>query len=383
MDTKIDKLKISITHGIFLADIHFGVRQNSEEWIINHSEYFHNFFIPKLKEYINSLPENSKPGIFILGDINDNRKAIDINVSNSSIDIIDEIRKICPIFLLTGNHDLSKRTNYGNNSLRPFSFQDNVTLISVPTEIELSLGKGKKKKHIIAIPYMGSFNEETKYLLMYKDTADYALMHTEISKMKMDNGMSITSGVNPDAFNGMIFAGHIHKRQETKKVIYVGSPFQMSRGDIGNQKGIYTVDFNTAEINFIPNDYSPIFQNIQMEDFLKMDINERAKLLNNNYNFILIDETKLNSYKRKVDIYNLKEGTTARCIRPVIIRNHKEVLSSMDISTGNKERTIEELIIEAINNLEIDDNIKEKVHTLNKEYFKAGLAKQMENGGGI
>ena len=112
---------------------------------------------------------------------------------------------------------------------------------------------------------MGSFNEETKYLLMYKDTADYAFMHTEISKMKMDNGMSITSGVNPDAFNGMIFAGHIHKRQETKKVIYVGSPFQMSRGDIGNQKGIYTVDFNTAEINFIPNDYSPIFQNIQID----------------------------------------------------------------------------------------------------------------------
>ena len=88
---------------------------------------------------------------------------------------------------------------------------------------------------------MGSFNEETKYLLMYKDTADYAFMHTEISKMKMDNGMSITSGVNPDAFNGMIFAGHIHKRQETKKVIYVGSPFQMSRSDIGNQKGIYNI----------------------------------------------------------------------------------------------------------------------------------------------
>lgn len=372
----VDKIKLNnITHCIFLADIHFGMRQNSEEWMNNHISYFHDFFIPKIKNLIDTN-QDAKYGIFILGDINDNRKAIDINISNTSIDIIAELQDICPIYMITGNHDLSKKTNYGNNSLRHFSFLNNVSVISVPTEIEITMGKGIKKKKIIAIPFMGSFNEETKYLLEYKEKADYAFMHTELQKMRMDNGMSITAGVNTDAFAGKIYAGHIHKRQESKKCIYVGSPFQMNRGDIGNQKGIYVLDIKTGEHQFIPNNVSPIFQSIDIEDFLKMDLNKRQDVLNNNYNYITIPEDKLNTLRRKIDIYNLKEGTTARLVKPIILRANKDITSALDISTGSREKTIEDLLRESIDNLEIDDDIKDKVRALNKEYFTAAISIQ-------
>jgi DNA repair exonuclease SbcCD nuclease subunit len=200
--------------------------------------------------------------VFVLGDIYDNRKAIDIGVSNIAIDIFDEIRQICPLYLMTGNHDLSKKTNNGNNSLRAFAFRDNVELISKPTDLLIYEGKSDSTNplaKVIAIPYLGDSSEELKVLADHNKGWDYAFMHTEITNMQMDNGMSIISGVNPDAFEGQIIAGHIHKRQETKKVVYVGNPFQMSRGDVSNDKGLYLLDLKKKKMTFIQNDYSPKF----------------------------------------------------------------------------------------------------------------------------
>lgn len=371
---EINELTINTTHCVFLADIHLGVRQNSEEWQQNHYDYFHNFFCPFLRNTKQSLKATESLIVFILGDINDNRKAIDINVHNLAINIIAEISEICDVYLMTGNHDLSKKTNKGNNSIRALSYMTGVHVITQPTYItvqkELTTGI-KELCHIIAVPYLGDFNEETKYLVHYKDNADYAFLHTEITKMQMDNGMSITNGINPDAFNGKIISGHIHKRQETKKVIYVGSPFQMSRGDINNEKGIYVLNFKNKKLTYTPNNYSPLFQNIYMDDFLKLTMDERKSLLDNNYNFILIDESKLASYKKVIDIYDMKAGTNARTVRPVINRIHPDVLSNIDISVGEREKTIDELIVNSINALEVSDDEKNALLKLNNEYFKA------------
>lgn len=308
----------------------------------------------------------------ILGDIFDNRKAIDIAVSNLAIDILEEIRQICELVLMTGNHDLSKKTNNGYNSLRMFSLREDVAIINTPTEIIF----GHKTtdeiyKSGIAIPYMGDINEELKILTQYNKQMDYAFMHTEISAMQMDNGMSIVSGVNPDAFSGHIWAGHIHKRQESKKVTYVGNPFQMSRGDVNNDKGFYCINLKTGESTFYLNDYSPKFQNINIDYYVTLDINQRKALMDNNYNFIIIDEKKLNEYKKRLDIYNLKEGTTARMARPIINRSHKILESELDISAGKQESTIDELIVDTINNLEgVSDIDKKKLLDINWKYFK-------------
>lgn len=317
-----------------------------------------------------SLPKTAKLVVFILGDLNDNRKATDIAVSNIEIDIIGEISQICPVYIMTGNHDLSKKTNNGYNSLKAFAFRDNITLISEPTDIMFIISE-KTKKSGVMIPYLGDFNEELKVLADHSKDTDYAFMHTEISAMQMDNGMSIVSGVNPDAFSGRIFAGHIHKRQETKKVVYVGSPFQMTRGDIGNDKGLYVLNIRTGKTEFLLNNYSPKFLNIKIEDYVKMDLDSRKQLMDNNYCYIIIDENRLNEFKKKVDIYNLKEGTTARTARPIIFRRHQLPESELDISTGHKESTIEELIIESINSIEnVSDEDRKKILEKNWEYFK-------------
>jgi hypothetical protein len=97
--------------------------------------------------------------------------------------------------------------------------------------------------------------------------------------------------------------------------------------------------------------------------------------MNNNYNFIIIDDTRLNEFKKRIDIYNLKEGTTARSARPIINRSHQLLESELDISVGHQESTIDELIIESIKQLDnISDEDKQKLLSLNQEYFREATA---------
>ena len=77
----IPQLDICATKCIFISDIHFGVRQNSEEWQENQKDYFYNWFIPIITEYKKSLSKDDKAIVFVLGDVYDDRKSIDINIT--------------------------------------------------------------------------------------------------------------------------------------------------------------------------------------------------------------------------------------------------------------------------------------------------------------
>ena len=365
----IKSLSIKTTYAIFISDIHFGVRQNSEEWQENQKSYFYDWFLPMIKAFVQSLKENEKAVLIGLGDVFDDRKSIDINVNNLAIDIFEDIAEVLPVYIINGNHDLSKKTNKGNTSLRSIDLIPNVTVIQEPTLIKVTNPVDKAVTSVIAIPYLGDTSEETKYLANYSDKATIALMHTEIAKMKMDNGMTITSGANPESFKGLIIAGHIHRRQENGKVMYVGSPYHTSRGDIGNEKGIYIMDVEKKEFKFKLNDFSPIFHTIHIDDLLKLGVNERRKFLDNNYNYIIVEESEVHKYKKKIDIYNIKEGTTARMARPIFNRTKLE--AGVEEGKDYKEQTLKELIDDSINQLELDDKAKERLRNLSQQYLKA------------
>lgn len=370
----IPTLDICATKCIFISDIHFGVRQNSEEWQENQKDYFYNWFIPIITEYKKSLSKDDKAIVFVLGDVYDDRKSIDINVSNMSIDIFQDIAKILPVYIINGNHDLSKKTNKGNTSLRTMDLIKGVTVIQDPTFINIISPIDKKSiiQNIIAIPFLGDTTKESKYLANYTNKAGIALMHTEIAKMKMDNGMSIVNGANPDAFNGLIISGHIHHRQENGRVLYIGCPYQMTRGDIGNMKGLYIFDLKDLSYKFKENDYSPIFHKITIEDLLLLNAQNRADFLNNNYNFVLINEENIAKFKKKVDIYNLQQGSTAKCVRLLVIRKNTNILDGDE--KEYKEMSLSELINISIDNIEnITEERKHTLKGISDVYLKEAL----------
>ena len=360
-----ETIKINSGNVILISDIHFGVSSSSEEWQENINDYFQNWFIPYVKNELKKTPDAV---ICCLGDVYHDRKSIDIDVNNLCIDIFEQLAQIIPVYIINGNHDLSKKTNKGNSSLRSLGNIDNVTVIKEPTMLQFVEGR-KNIAKVAAIPYLGDCNDENKELVKFDKRADYAFMHTDISKMKFDNGMTIVGAVDAEKFAGKVISGHIHKRQETDKVVYVGSPYQMSRGDIDNQKGIYKLVLSTGEMIFTPNDYSPIFQKIDITKFLNFTDKERTDALKNNYTDIVIDEVNIDKYKMG-DVYEILNSCQAKRAQIQVIKS-KTNIQVDENSEEHTELSMEELINSAIDQLtDVDDEFKGKLKVMSAEYLK-------------
>ena len=360
-----ETIKINSGNVILISDIHFGVSSSSEEWQENINDYFQNWFIPYVRNELKKTPDAV---ICCLGDVYHDRKSIDIDVNNLCIDIFEQLAQIIPVYIINGNHDLSKKTNKGNSSLRSLGNIDNLTVIKEPTMLQFMEGR-KNIAKVAAIPYLGDCNDENKELVKFDKKADYAFMHTDISKMKFDNGMTIVGAVDAEKFAGKVISGHIHKRQETDKVVYVGSPYQMSRGDIDNQKGIYKLVLSTGEMIFTPNDYSPIFQKIDITKFLNFTDKERTDALKNNYTDIVIDEVNIDKYKMG-DVYEILNSCQAKRAQIQVIKS-KTNIQVDENSEEHTELSMEELINSAINQLaDVDDDFKGKLKVMSSEYLK-------------
>lgn len=360
-----ETIKINSGNVILISDIHFGVSSSSEEWQENINDYFQNWFIPYVKDELKKTPDAV---ICCLGDVYHDRKSIDIDVNNLCIDIFEQLAQIIPVYIINGNHDLSKKTNKGNSSLRSLGNIDNVTVIKEPTMLQFVEGR-KNIAKVAAIPYLGDCNDENKELVKFDKRADYAFMHTDISKMKFDNGMTIVGAVDAEKFAGKVISGHIHKRQETDKVVYVGSPYQMSRGDIDNQKGIYKLVLSTGEMIFTPNNYSPIFQKIDITNFLNFTDKERMDALKNNYTDIVIDEVNIDKYKMG-DVYEILNSCQAKRAQIQVIKS-KTNIQVDENSEEHTELSMEELINSAIDQLaDVDDEFKGKLKVMSAEYLK-------------
>ena len=360
-----ETIKINSGNVILISDIHFGVSSSSEEWQENINDYFQNWFIPYVKDELKKTPDAV---ICCLGDVYHDRKSIDIDVNNLCIDIFEQLAQIIPVYIINGNHDLSKKTNKGNSSLRSLGNIDNLTVIKEPTMLQFMEGR-KNIAKVAAIPYLGDCNDENKELVKFDKRADYAFMHTDISKMKFDNGMTIVGAVDAEKFAGKVISGHIHKRQETNKVVYVGSPYQMSRGDIDNQKGIYKLVLSTGEMIFTPNNYSPIFQKIDITKFLNFTDKERMDALKNNYTDIVIDEVNIDKYKMG-DVYEILNSCQAKRAQIQVIKS-KTNIQVDENSEEHTELSMEELINSAIDQLaDVDDVFKGKLKVMSSEYLK-------------
>lgn len=360
-----ETIKINSGNVILISDIHFGVSSSSEEWQENINDYFQNWFIPYVRNELKKTPDAV---ICCLGDVYHDRKSIDIDVNNLCIDIFEQLAQIIPVYIINGNHDLSKKTNKGNSSLRSLGNIDNVTVIKEPMMLQFVEGR-KNIAKVAAIPYLGDCNDENKELVKFDKRADYAFMHTDISKMKFDNGMTIVGAVDAEKFAGKVISGHIHKRQETDKVVYVGSPYQMSRGDIDNQKGIYKLVLSTGEMIFTPNNYSPIFQKIDITKFLNFTDKERMDALKNNYTDIVIDEVNIDKYKMG-DVYEILNSCQAKRAQIQVIKS-KTNIQVDENSEEHMELSMEELINSAIDQLaDVDDEFKGKLKVMSAEYLK-------------
>jgi UDP-2,3-diacylglucosamine pyrophosphatase LpxH len=370
MNLDLLEYKVDITHipykRIFLlSDLHFGVRANSIEWIENQLNFFYKFYIPYLKE-------NFREGdiLFILGDWFDNRQLLDINVMNKSIDLIFDLSDILPVYFMTGNHDIYKKNDTDVNSLAAFRFIHNVKIFEEPIIIT------NNETKILILPWIGNGEKEELYAKANK--SDYIFAHTDIAGFKYDNGFQIKKGARLQKLEGVkrLYSGHIHKRQEHKGSVYIGSPYSTKRSDIGNKKGVYMIDTEKDEQEFMPNTISPLFQRIDLEELMEMTLEKAYRILENNYTDIIVPD-------KYIQLFNLTKfiDLLSGCsYKKIETRGEKNKLDESfgEILDGEEIKDIITLLENNIDLLEYNMEMLVKLKLLNREYYEKAQSSQIE-----
>lgn len=357
---------------VLISDIHFGVRSNSLEWIENIKNYFYNFFIPKIIE----LSKNYKTAIIIAGDVFDNRQSLDIDVMNTAQEIFNKILNInddIEIYCIAGNHDLYRKNKSEYTETRTSLKSLTMDRFNIILNTEcVELYNGVK---MLFVPWVGNIKNENE--IVKNTDADIIIMHTDINGAVYDNGKTITNGVNVNLTQAKkIYSGHIHKRQNNNKRTYIGTPYQINRSDIGNDKGLYylTLTDNDYREDFILNDYSPKFIRKTIFELAELTYNDLYDILNNNYVDIIIESKYLKDLSIARLMNGLKDFTYKKV--EIIVDKSDDEMHFNDVNF-DANISIDKYIENHIKELEgISDENKNDLLELNSEYIKQYMNEQ-------
>ena len=106
----------------------------------------------------------------------------------------------------------------------------------------------------------------------------YLFTHVPIVDFSFDNAYHATEkhAFRPELFEDYdtVFSGHFHRFQHNKNIVYVGSPFQMNFGEIGQKKGFIVLDDYINEWEFIPYD-GPEYMKFYVSEFNDVDVENK------------------------------------------------------------------------------------------------------------
>lgn len=354
----------NVTDVVFISDVHFGVRNGSLEWNDNIKNYFNEFFIPHVK---NIQKRGRKVIVVVAGDYFDSRQHIDINVMNTACDVMEELTKVCSVYMLVGNHDIYKNNELDVTSLRCLKNIKKVCIIDKISKVVI-----KNDVKFLFVPWVGEYKKENTIITEHKDSVNFIVMHTEIAGMTYDNNRPIINGVNMDVCDSCkIISGHIHKRQETKKGFYLGSPYPMDRADIGNVKGVYHISVDDeTKITFTENTYSPRFVKVRFDE-TENNSQTWHDIVNNNYVDIVFTEKDM----EKVNVNKFAETLYEMGAKKIeIIEEKINVVvdtDNPDVQSMNPDDiTIENMFTAKVDKMNLEDDIFDDLNKLNDYYIK-------------
>jgi DNA repair exonuclease SbcCD nuclease subunit len=315
---------------LIIGDTHLGLGypNSVDKWFKVHQEYFNHFLLPLVKK------ELSKDDIIVhCGDLFDNRSVVPINILNFAQEILETLSKVCKVHILIGNHDLYTKSSNDVNTVKLYKYIPNIEVYEEPKKIDFC------GKSILMLPWVEKKKDQIDILKQFSG-CDYLFCHSDLNGAKMH--LTSVAHKNPDKidveeFSGYknVYSGHIHILQINKNFTFVGNNFEMDRNDLNNQKGVFLVDVVTGEETFIPNNISPKFKKVYIQN--QDDIEKLELISTKDYidlfisNSLLINNRKL---RRKLEMM-LESGNFASVdyIDDLVTEDVKEGSKSiMDVS---------------------------------------------------
>jgi DNA repair exonuclease SbcCD nuclease subunit len=363
-----------------INDPHFGVRNNSQVHLDSQNRYFYNELIPTLNE------EGIKHIIFT-GDIFDNRNSINIKIQDAVINLFEALSSFQEIYLITGNHDLFLRSNSDIRSNRFLDKFKNVRIISKPEFLEIN------GVNFTVIPWFPSsdndlFNvpeflkfveseEAKKWIPKYPN----CIGHLSILGFPLYRGHLCEKGI-PDIimYNNWktTISGHFHARSVKEntaagKIIFGGAPYQMTRNDSGDDRGIGIYEFIDSDLSNIKwiSSKSTIkyVQVVYPELTFVTEEHIKGNIVDVLVDYSLkYDEQKLQEYKNKVESF----GPADRIEIKVINKPKIDVVNEVNKQTFGSTR---QLMINYVTESDfVKSEDKEKtLHKLEELYVEVGV----------
>lgn len=268
---------------LLISDIHFGVKNNSEEFLKTIDTYFKN-------DVFNQIKIKNIQQLWILGDLFDNPTNTDILVESYVLNIFDLLLKSFPnltIHLLLGNHEIYFKTTLEVSSLNIFkNFNSRLTLYNTVQELYLDSCK------VLIVPWLikGSKNYSDFERALNK-SYDVCFGHFSINGFEIIKGRQETHGLNQSLFKnfGEVFSGHFHIRKKYGNIQYLGCPYEITWNDYGDIKGLTIFDTETKQAEFIENTISPKHKIIRLSS-IAIDKNIMKECKGNFVKYI-IDKT--------------------------------------------------------------------------------------------
>lgn len=249
-----------------LGDLHYGTDSNSVTWLNHQTNFINDVLIPHIVKTMN-------PGdvLFQFGDVFDTKQTVNVKVYNTVRSLFIKLGSILPVYTIIGNHDTYYVDNNDTNSLKAFSDIDNVTVFETPEVIQFG------DNRVLILPWITDFNSLASVLESNVGKAEYVFAHMDVMNMQYDNGYPIMKGIDRAIIKDyrMVISGHIHKPQSIDNFHYIGMPYHLDFGDVGQTRGFYELFFASQarqydNLNFIKNDTSPTFKYIDVFDLFEM-----------------------------------------------------------------------------------------------------------------
>ena len=262
-----------------LGDLHLGVRNNSLEWSEIQRDFLLNFF---LKEVDRSGFDPEQDILLQVGDWNHVRESTNVRIHQASLEIA---AKLCAkfkkgVYVILGNHDVYYKDRNDTHSLKGYDLMfKNFFVFEKPKLLTIN------SHQVLLLPW-NEDHEELKQVIA-SHSPDLVFCHADFKGFNLNPVTKLEHGLELSEISNVkrIYSGHIHIRQEKGNVLYVGTPYEMDRGDRGNLKGFYILDLSGDSVKeeFIKNDFSPRYVKFDLYDVLNLPLSQISELFRNNF----------------------------------------------------------------------------------------------------
>lgn len=302
--------KLPYKKALLIGDIHWGCHSNSSTWVQIIEDFFE-------KEIPRILDQNRDiDWVFFFGDIFDNRQSLSVLIMNKTVEVFQKLAKRIPIGIILGNHDIYYKNTNQISSIRVLENIPNIRIWSEPQVLSIC------DKSLFLMPWRKDHNEDRKTILetlKKHSSLDYLFCHTDFQKFNYNAHIRIEDGNEGELVSDIkrVISGHIHWRQEKGNILLLGTPYEITRGDIGNGKGCYILDFRTDGLEFVKNNISPIHLKLNYSDVIKMDEEGIKNLIRGNFVDVYYTDDI-----RKSDLRKFTEKSMPYCLRLELIPHH-------------------------------------------------------------